>query len=190
MSSALKIRWIVVCCVWGGALILTFWNSLKIDGVTHAREKSEQIRREIVFQRQNTLQLSQILATQNAMYLPVESVDLGIVAARSRLQSLAAAFGLKEFKLLVETAQMSEEQAPFALSAQGPLPQVVGFLTALQKYLYLKPTQTRIMTARESGWVDLEIRLLLQYRISSPEEPGPAVPETQSPSLASASGGV
>ncbi|MDA8138050.1 MAG: hypothetical protein M0036_05285 [Desulfobacteraceae bacterium] len=175
MNSKMKLRWMVVAGIWGLALVMTLWNTLRIDDVARARDKSEQIRKEIAFQHQNAQTLSRLLKFHDALYLRVESVDLGIVSVRGRVQALAAAFDLQGFSMLPEAGQITEELVPFHLSMQGSMANVAGFLTALQKFSYLQVRQASVKTAREAGAIELEFDLSLHYQTTSPPDETEAV---------------
>lgn len=177
MSSKMKMRWIAVCCIWAVALAATYWNGIKIDAVASAREKNEQMRQEIFFQDRNAPKLTQILRSHDALFLPVESIDLGIVAVRSRLGALTAAFALSGLQMQAEVAQAAQDQVPWRLSIHGPLNNVVGFLTALQKYLYLTVQQANIKAAQDANEVDVEIELLLHYQITAPVQDSNTIPQ-------------
>lgn len=165
MSTRMKMRWALVCCIWGLALGVTFWNGSHINAVAAARQNNEQIRREIDFQRQNRQKLDRVVASNDALFLPVESVDLGIVAVRSRLVALSAAFDLVDANIRPEITGITEDQVPFAASMRGSVNHAVDFLLALHNYSYLTVGRTTITTALDSGEIDLQIEFLLRYRM-------------------------
>jgi len=177
MSSAMKVRWTVVCCIWGLALVVTFWNGVKIDSVAAAREKSEQLLREIDFQRQNAEALARISKSHQAMFLPVESIDLGVVAVRSEMRALAAAFDLKEVRIQTEATRMSGDQIPCKVSTRGKLGPAVGFLTGLNKRLYLTIEKMTITSEKGRDEIEMQIELLFKYRIENPPERSVAMPQ-------------
>jgi hypothetical protein len=173
MSSKMKMRWFVVCCLWGLALAVTFWNGVKINTIAKTRTKNETTLREIDFHRQNAEKLSLIIDSRDALFLPVESIDLGIVAVRSRLNALAAAFDFADVKIRTDISQVTTEQVPFAMSMNGSLSQAVGFITALNKYLYLTVRKTNITTTMDGDKIDIQIELMLRCQIvAPPQEPG------------------
>ena len=177
MSTAMKVRWLVVCCIWGLALGVTFWNGVKIDSVATVREKNEHLLREIDFQRQNAEALARISKSHRAMFLPVESIDLGVVAVRSQVHALAAAFDLKDVRIRAEATQMFGDQIPCKVSTRGGLGAAVGFLTALHKHLYLSIEKMTIISEKGRGEIEMQIELLLKYRIENPPERSVAMPQ-------------
>jgi hypothetical protein len=178
MSSKMKKRWLVVGCVWALALALTFWNGVKIETVAAARGKNEQRLREIDFQRQNAKELARISKSHEALFLPVESLDLGIVAVRSRLHALAAAFDLEDVRIRTEMTQMIGDQIPCTVSMRGALGPAVGFLTALHKSLYLTIGKMTISSEKGRNKVEMQIELRFKYRIvNQPPERSVAMPQ-------------
>ncbi len=174
MSSKMKMRWLVVGCIWALALVLTYWNGVKIDTVATERNMNEQRLREINFQRQNAKELARISESHEALFLPVESLDLGIVDVRSRLHALAAAFDLKDVRIQTEMTQMVEDQIPCTVTARGALGPAVGFLTALHKYLYLTIGRMIITSDKGRNEIEMQVELRFKYRIVD-QPPGRSV---------------
>jgi hypothetical protein len=176
MRSRLAMRWVMVGGIWLAALGLTYWNTLQAGTVAAAREQIEQMRQETSFQRQNARKLAQILRARDALMLPAESVDLAVVVARSRLVALAAAFELNELEMRAELQSVTgaEGEVPYILSLKGPLDNAMGFLTALRNYPYFMLRQTTIKDAADSDGIDMEVGVMLRYRIEAQgEHPDP-----------------
>lgn len=185
MKSKLQMRWTVFACVWLAALGLTGWNLAKIDGVAAARMANESLRREIHFQRHNAQRLEQVAARREALFMGVESLDLGMVELRYRLRALAAAFNLPDIVIDAEMNQTADGRIPCRLSLTGAFENTVGFLTALNEYTYLTPRQTLIGAVADAGTVRLEMTFFVQYKIVAPALPAAPLPEvTAQPSEA------
>ena len=168
MSTQMKLRWAAVGCIWILALAVTFWNGSKVDQVAASRQSNEQARRENDFLRQNANRLADTMASHDARFLAVESMDLGIVAMRSRLMALAAAFDLADVKIHPEMSQMGEDQVPCEISLRGPLGQAVGFVTALGNYPYLTVRRLGVSAAAGPHEMVMQIGFLFRYRIGAP----------------------
>lgn len=177
MSSGMKMRWLVVCAIWGVALALTYWNGIKINTVAAARDSNERRYREIDFQRRNAEQLARVSKTHETLFSPVESLDLGIVGVRSRLGALAAAFGLEMDRIQIEPTQMTGERIPCTLTLRGLMGHGVGFITALQKHPYLSIRKMTIASQRGGDEIDMQIKLDFRYRIVNPPERSVAMPQ-------------
>lgn len=164
MRTALKIRWLFVGCIWLATLVLTYWNSIKIDDIASMRESNERLRKEMLFQRRNADELMQVGASHQALYMPVESLALGIVSIKSHLHSLSAAFDLAQVQVKNDITQATEEHIPLNFSARGSFDKAVAFLTVLQKYPYLPVIRTDIKVVNEQG--DIEMTVALDFRYS------------------------
>ncbi len=165
MRSKLNIRWLAVSGIWLAALALTYWNAVGIDSVAAAREKNAHMLTAISFQRQNAPQLTQVLASNGALTLKSESVDLGIVEVRSRLNNLGARASLRNLKMATQVIAEAENQVLCDVSGEGQLHHVVNFLSGLEAYPYLTVRNMRIRPAADSDGVEMETELVLQYAL-------------------------
>jgi hypothetical protein len=180
MKSKLRTRWIIAGCVWLLALGLTWWNCAKIDTLAAAREVNEALRKELSFQRQNAKRLEQVTATHERLFLAVESVDLGMIAVRDRLQALAAAFDLRDLKMNTEMNQAMEGQISCTLALNGPFENVVGFLSAVHPYAHLTVHSATIKAETGSREVAVELALAIHYKIVVPQAPAETLPQMTS----------
>ncbi len=183
MKSKLRIRWAIAGCIWLTATGVTGWNLAKIEEVAAARHATESMRREIHFQRHNAERLAQLVADQEALYLGVESLDLGMVELRERVRGLAAAFGLEDLSLEAEMNQAVEGEMACRLSLTGAFENTVGFLTALKEYPYLAPRQIVIGAVADAQTVRLEISFSVQYKLVAPATPAVPLPKVTSQPL-------
>jgi hypothetical protein len=168
MNRKLRTRWIVLGCVWLAVLGLTGWNLARIDDVAAARRATERLRREVHFQRHNAQRLEQMLARHKALFMDVESLDLGMVSLRDRARALAAAFGIEDLAVDAEMNQIDGDRIPCRISAMGGFENTVGFLTALNGYDYLIPRQIMISPVPSAPTVRLEITCFIQFKIMAP----------------------
>ena len=177
MKSKLHMRWMVLSGIWLAALGLTGWNLAKVDRVAEARVAIESLRKEIHFQRFNAQQLEQVAARHEALFLHVESLDLGMVTLRYHLSALTAAFHLQDLVIDAEMNQIAEGRIPCRLSLTGEFENTVGFLTALDAYPYLMARQTLIAAAPDAHIIRLEMSLFVQYKIVPPALPAETLPK-------------
>ncbi|MFZ1986772.1 MAG: hypothetical protein WAU91_20340 [Desulfatitalea sp.] len=180
MKSKLRNRWIMVGCIWWVALGLTWWNFAKIDALAAAREVNEELRKELSFQRQNAKRLEQVTAVHEKLFLTVESVDLGMIAVRNRLYTLAAAFDLRDLKMNTEMNQAADGQIPFTLALRGPFENVVGFLSAVHPYAYLTVRRASIKAVTGDREVEVELALAVHYKIVVPSALSNTLPQVTS----------
>jgi len=177
MNSKFRICWALVGCIWLTTLGFTGWNLAKIDAVAAGRLENENLRREIHFQRHNAQRLEQVAAHRQALFMAVESLDLGMVALRYRLRALAAAFHLEGLAIEVEANESADDRVPCRLSLAGTFENMVGFLTALNEYAYLTPRQSLIAAAEQGHSVRLEMSFYVQFKIVAPAPPAETLPE-------------
>ncbi len=185
MNSKLRLRWTVLGFIWLISIGFTGWNLAKIDAVAAGRIENENLRKESLFQRHNAQRLEQIAARQQALFMEVESLDLGMVALRCRLRALAAAFHLEDLVIEAELNQVGDNRIPCRVTLAGAFENVIGFLTALSEYAYLLPRQTQIGLLPSASSVHLEMSLFVQYKIVAPAAPAEPLPKmTTQPSEA------
>lgn len=177
MKSKFQMRWTLLACIWLTALGLTGWNSAKIDHVAAARQANESLRREIHFQRHNAQRLEQVAARHDALFMGVESLDLGMVELRYRLRALAAGFNLEDLAIDAEANQSADGRIACRLTLTGAFENAVGFITALNAYAYLTPRQTLIGTVADAHTVRLEMTFFVQYNIVAPALPAAPLPK-------------
>lgn len=170
MISSIKIRWLLVGCVWMAALGLTYWNNVKIDRITAIRETNERLKREVFFEHRNAEKLRRATLTHQSMFLPVASVTLGLVEVKSHLHSLAGAFDLDQIFIKDEMTRAEDGRVPLVLDARGSFQKAVTFLTVLDKYPYLPVTRTQIKAIIENGVIDMSVVLFFQYSLETPDQ--------------------
>lgn len=182
MKSKGQMRWALLACIWLTAIGLTGWNIIKIGELSVSRRATEGLRREIHFQRHNAPRLGQLVAQHEALFMGIESLDLGVVALRDRLRALAAAFHLEDLSIEADMGQAMEGQIPCRLTATGAFESAVSFLTALDQYTYLSARQCQVGAVPGAQTVRLEMSFFVQYKIVPPEAPAVPLPKvTQQP---------
>jgi Tfp pilus assembly protein PilO len=183
VNSKFRIRWALIGCIWLTTLGFTAWNLAKIDAVAAGRIENENLRREIHFQRHNAQRLEQVAARRQALFMEVESLDLGMVALRYRLRALAAAFHLEGLALEVEANENADDRVPCRLSLTGRFENTVGFLTALNEYPYLVPRQSLIAAAENNHTVRVEMAFFVQFKIVAQAAPAEPLPKLTNQAL-------
>lgn len=172
MTSKLNQRWLIVGVLWLAALAMTSLNFSKIDAVARSREGAERLRKELAFQHRNSVKLHKVNSLHVSHYKPVASVKLGFESVRSSLHALAALLGLENVKIESRMAQATSEQIPFLIRMQGGSDKAMGFVTALVTYPYLSIQHSRIVVNNTEGDAEIEIELLLNFKIEPPEDTG------------------
>lgn len=170
MRSKLNQRWLIVGTIWLSALVMTFLNFSKIDAVAQSRESAERLRKELVFQQRNSVKLHKVSSLYASHFKSVASMKLGFESVRSSLHALAALLGLENVKIESRMAQATSEQIPFLIRMQGGSDKAMGFVTALVTYPYLSVQHSRIVIHDTEGAAEIEIELLLNFKLVPPED--------------------
>jgi hypothetical protein len=172
MRSKLNQRWLIVGVLWLAALVMTGLNFSQIDAVARSRESAERLRKELAFQHRNNVKLHKVKSLNISHFKPVASVKLGFESVRSSLHALAALLGLENVKIESRMAQATSEQIPFLVRMQGGSDKAMRFVTALVTYSYLSVQHSRIVVHGAEGDAEIEIELLLNFKIEPPEDTG------------------
>lgn len=176
MNHKLRRRWIIATSIWLAAFGLTYWNMETIEAIGQARQANEQLRKEIFFQHQHAQELEQVAAAHTNLFLEAESIDLGLIAVKRRIETLSADFGLTELALCTETNAAQPDRVPCSLTLRGSFERVVGFLAALQPHAYLAITQSTLTVSEETHAVDLKLAFSVHMQ-NGPMTPEPAPAE-------------
>jgi hypothetical protein len=149
---------------------MTGLNFSKIDAVARSRESAERLRKELAFQHRNIGKLYKIKRLRISHFKPVASLKLGFESVRSSLHALAALLDLENARIESRPAQATSEQLPFLIRMQGGSDKAMGFVIALVTYPYLSVQHSRIAVYNAQGDAEIEIELLLNFKIEPPED--------------------
>jgi hypothetical protein len=151
MTDNLKNRWIIVGLLWLSALLLTYWNSNKIDLIIRDRETDEILQKDRDFWKHNSENIASILKKGTSVYQNVASAKLGLLSVENQLISLAEKYDLTEFKI------------------EGSL----HWLSAFEKnYPYLSTRRLKIEIAQPTKQTKILISFYYRYKLSFPEDTG------------------
>ena len=173
MRSKLNQRWLIVGTIWMTVFGMTWWNFNTIDAVLRVRENGERLHKELEFQHRYSDTLQKVGELHAAHFKPVASVKLGFESVRSSLQALATLLGLENVHIESRMAQATAEQLPFIVRMQGASGKAMGFVTALVSYPYLSVRHSRITVHRTADDAEVEIELLLNFKIAPQEDTAP-----------------
>jgi len=166
--SRMNQLWMATVVMWLVAVGLTCWNLSTIEAVALARDQNERLRKEMMFHRQYISKLESVRQTADTYFLQVDSIKLGFLGVQSELQSLAAVFGLKNFKITRQMGQATPEQLPITIAFEGTLEGAMQFLFSLREYPHLPIDHTRIKLSMDRG-AEVAIDLALQFRLNPVE---------------------
>jgi len=165
MNNPFKVRWVIVIGIWSMAMGLTYWNLSKINAMTFAREQAEQVRREIAFKSQRADVLKKIRQSHQALFYPVSSVALGVIAVDRQMRAMASDKGLENVEMRSQKDTTAEDQLSCELSIQGTLEQVFQFMLAVSKYPYMQIRHLNMQIPPLDAKAKVELKFAIQYRI-------------------------
>jgi hypothetical protein len=170
MTATLRRRWLITGCVWAAAVCLTLWNLHMAQSVTAAREDGERLRRELAFQGRNAASLASVGRAHDALFLDVESVQLGAVMVQSQLRALGSDAGLERVAVTIPGAQAGGETPLLGLAFHGYLESTVRFLASLQPCPYLSVSHLHLLVDPVDGLVAGEMGLVWRFKIRPPAD--------------------
>ncbi len=178
MTALLKNRWLWTGVIWAGALFSAFWNHQAIDTILSIQAQNQALRRELIFQQQNARKLARIQEEHAKLFIAAESVQLGMLTAKSIIGELASRLELNMSQMTLAPPQKGSERLSLNLSFSGPIERIVHFLTALTPQRFLHQKQITLKFDPKKGTGTCELALLLRCRIhpdalneSKPNEP-------------------
>jgi hypothetical protein len=138
MTTRLKYRWFAVSLVWALILGLTGWNIQRIDQIQSARRDLETLQKDLLYLRAKQATIQEIRLQKSRLTHLVTSDDLGFLVVENNLKRLSWNFGLEKLSVKTDTNAQSSDVMPITTVAQGTVPAVAGWITAVEDaYPYL-----------------------------------------------------
>ena len=173
MTDELKNRWIIVGLVWLGALLLTYWNSNKIDLIIHDRDTEEILQQDRKFWKHHSENIADILKKGASAYQNVASAKLGLLSVENQLRSLAGKYGLSSIKMESQPDQGNEFGIPVDLFFKGSFEGAMHWLSAFEKdYPYLSTRRLKITIDERARQAVILLSFYYRYKLSFPEDTG------------------
>jgi hypothetical protein len=151
--------------LWAGALLGAFWNHQAIDAILSIQAQNQALRRELIFQQQNARRLARIQEEHAQLFISAESLQLGMLTAKSILSELASRLELAIRQITLATPQKGAETLSLSLSFSGSIEKIVHFLSSLAPHRFLHPKQITLKFDPKNGTGSCELSLLLRCRI-------------------------
>lgn len=170
MKDSLNKRWLWVCLFWAAAMVGVVWNHHKVEGILGARAHNENLRKELLFQQQYARRLEQILKAHDQLYMPVESVQLGVLSIKNALIELAGVLALNDLRVSVSADRGDERNVPLKVSFRGAFENTLLFLSAINAYAYLEEKELGLTLIRPSGETKCDLGLYLRCKVQALDE--------------------
>ena len=176
MKGGIKKRWGVVAVIWVSCILLSGWNVKKIHALRMQREKTALLERRERFLKRNHREISRILKRKDALYQPVDSLKMGVVAIEDTLTRLAGNNGLGE--VTIKYAEDPSDGTPLRIqfSCAGPLKGMVKFLNLLDSgaYPFLTVSEMNLRLDESGLRGTFAIVLHYRYRLSASNKGDPS----------------
>jgi hypothetical protein len=170
MKNPLKIRWIILGFIWATALLLTYGNQTMIQNINEERERFELRHITAAFVQKNRHQINAILNNMNTYRQPVESIQIGCLALKTQLRSLAAAHNLMVLALGSDTEQAGSGTVPIHLSFVGTYTDALEWLAALERdCAYAPAVKVKVQQTPDQLIPQFEIRIQYQFKLAEPK---------------------
>jgi hypothetical protein len=172
MKANLKTRWIIICLIWACPLILTHWNINKIAVTMAEIEKENIFHLDDLFWKNNSENISKVLAKRDSLALPIESINFGLLSVENSLKALASKHKFNEVRLESVPGQTSDSSTPLTLYFEGPFQEILPWLKTLQNELpYLMIRHVKITTDPFSKRSKFQLQFYFRYIINDSANP-------------------
>lgn len=173
MKDPLKKRWIIIGFIWAAALLLTYCNRAMIQRINEERARFELRHTTAAFVQKNRHEIDEILNKRVAYRQPVESIQIGCLALKNQLRSLAAAHNLMVLALSNDTDQTGSDTVPVNLTFVGTYADALGWLAALERdCAYAPAVRVKVQQASDQLIPQFEIRIQYQFELAESQIAG------------------
>ncbi|MDX2447110.1 MAG: hypothetical protein QNK29_07935, partial [Desulfobacterales bacterium] len=89
MKNRLTRNWIAVGIIWGGALVMTYFNLQTIQQIRAKQEAIEFMQMDDTFLKNNFEKVTQMLKRRASLYKSIDSIQIELLSIENRIKSLA-----------------------------------------------------------------------------------------------------
>lgn len=173
MTRRLKNRWLAVSVIWGVVLAMTGWNIHLVNKVQSRRQDMETMQMDLRFLKARQAKIREVHLQRSRLSHPVKSVGLGFLVVENNLKRLSWDFGLEKLRVEADNNSQVANKTPISIAAMGPVPAVVGWLTAVEDaypYLVIERMDMAYDAAKRS--CRLQATFTYRFTLSEPERVG------------------
>lgn len=170
MTSLAKNRWVWTGVLWGTAVAIAFWNYQKVDSILSLDTQAHALQQELVFLQQHGRRLGDIQQQYAKLFLPVESIQLGILSAQSAIRGLAAALEIAPPQFTAAPIAKGDETAGLNISLEGPLDRIALFLLGIGELRYLEEKQSSLKIDSDRNTAMCDLSVVVRCRLQSGSE--------------------
>ncbi len=132
MKNRLTRNWIAVGILWGGALVLTFFNLQTIHQIRAKQEAIEFMQLDDTFLKNNFEKVTQVLNRRASFHKPIDSVQIELLSIENRLRSLSQKKDLSEIRLNSDQSTMQGDRISLDLYVTGTYRDLVFWIQTLE----------------------------------------------------------
>ncbi len=132
MKNRLTRNWIAVGIIWGGALVMTYFNLQTIRQIRAKQEAIEFMQMDETFLKNNFEKVTRVLKRRASLHKPIDSVQIELLSIENRLRSLSQKKGLSEILLNSDQSTMQGDRISLELYATGTYRDLVFWIQALE----------------------------------------------------------
>lgn len=167
MRISFNTKWVIICLLWAGSVIITCFNVSQIDKIKCAREKKEIFQADNRFWKKNFNNISSILKKNESFYQTVNSLKIGFLSVENSLKALAEKYDLSEMQIDSRPDDAKEGKMPVKLSFKGSFADAAKLLDILQKdFSYLLVNTVKIFAGHYKQ-TSFEVSLFYRYKVGS-----------------------
>lgn len=168
MNDPLIKRWVVVGVIWGAVLLLVYGNRIAIRNIQLQRENAEAVQMDARFVEKNRDEITRVIKRRADYRQPVESTQIGCLALKNRLRTLASAHNLTVMEMESDSDPAADGGVPIRISIVGAYADALAFLVELEKTVTYAPA-ARILVKHEMAELAPRFDLQLNYFVEPAE---------------------
>lgn len=169
MIKITKKEWTILILLWLGVLSFTYLNTKKINQIINHRKKIESLNINKTFFKRHERKLSQLLEREKELYQSIENIDLGVVAFKHELNTLAKRCNIQRIQIEYKKEFSAQGKLRFTLTFKSHLKNMLNFLSLINEELSYAVVDKVTLRMDKSGTIaDSQIFLTYRYRIYNP----------------------
>ena len=171
MNERLKNKWIAVCLIWGGVILMSVYNFYKIDQIKADIFENQILKMDRMFLKTQAEKIDRIFDEEARLYQKIESVGIGILVVENQLRKMAESYDLADMRLEARSENNGGDNLPLKLFVSGTLPDMVALLMQIKKEApYLTANQIEWSNDIGNSKIQFHLRLSYRYIIADKEQ--------------------
>ncbi len=174
MNVRVKNRWGWVVILWAAALLIFFWDYHRVDFILALNSQNHALQHEEIFRQQHARRLERIQGEYAQLFLPADSVQLGVLTAQSFLLELTGELEIAPPQFSIPSEDGGEATTTMNISVEAPREKILLFLRGLHRFLFLDEKQITLKIDSRTGTALCEVTAAIRCRPHADGEIAPA----------------